>query len=274
MTAQAEPKVPVYVRASGAVRARFSANRGRTSLAQAYEQGGLRLRCPHVPSGCEAVLINTGGGIAGGDHAAYAFEAEAGSDVTITTQSAEKIYRSQGDVSRIDVDLQVGQQAQMEWLPQETILFDQALLSRELNVAVAADARVTILESAVFGRLARGETVQRGLFRDRWRVRRAGRLIFAEDVHLDGAICQTLDRAACGRGARMLATLLHVAPDAESRLEETRQALAPSQAEWGASAWNEMLLVRLISPSPEHVRASIVALLATLRRRDAPRVWQ
>jgi urease accessory protein len=197
MSAQAEPKVPVYVRASGAVRARFCANRGRTSLAQAYEQGGLRLRCPHVPSGCEAVLINTGGGIAGGDHASYAFEAEPGSDVTITTQSAEKIYRSQGDISRIDVDLQVAQQARMEWLPQETILFDQALLSRELKVAVAADARVTILESAVFGRLARGETVQRGLFRDRWRVRRDGRLIFAEDVHLNGAICQTLDRIAC-----------------------------------------------------------------------------
>jgi urease accessory protein len=274
MMTPTEQKLPAYVRASGAVRARFSADRGRTSLAQVYEQGGLRLRCPHVSSGCEAVLINTGGGIAGGDHASYAFVAEANSDVTITTQSAEKIYRSQGDISRVGVELHVGPQAHVEWLPQETILFDQALLSRTLDVNLAPDARVTILESAVFGRLARGETVGHGLFRDRWRIRRDGRLIFAEDLHLNGAICQTLDRVACGRGARMLATLLHASPNAEARLEEMREALAPSQAEWGASAWNGMVLVRLISHSPEQVRTSIVALLATLRRRDAPRVWQ
>ncbi|RFB79193.1 urease accessory protein UreD [Methylovirgula sp. 4M-Z18] len=274
LTCPSEGIVPAYVRAKGEIRARFAATAGRTRLMQAYEHGGLRLRCPHVASGCEAVLINTGGGMAGGDHASYSFIAEAKADLTVTTQSAEKIYRSQGATTQVGVTLQIGAEAGLEWLPQETILFDQALLSRRLDASLETDSSLTLMESVVFGRLARSETVHHGIFRDRWRVKRNGHLIFAEDVRLSGPIASILDRRACGNGARMVATLLHVAPDAESKLEVARAALQDSSAEAGASAWNGMLLVRLISPSPEHVRASIVSLLAALRRRSAPRVWQ
>ena len=269
--------VPSFVRAKGEIRASFSALSGRTKVARVYETGGLRLRFPNVSRGCEGVIVNTAGGIAGGDQARFDFEVEAGGDVTLTTQAAEKIYRAQsedeGESARIEVGLRVGQGASLEWLPQETILFDEARLVRRLDVDLAADAAVTIVESVVFGRLAMGETVTRGLLRDRWRVRREGRLAFADELSFDGAVSSVLDRPACAGGGRACATLLHVSPDAESRIEPLREALAGATCEWGASAWNGLLLARFVSPSPERVRSAMVSALAWLRGRDAPRVW-
>ena len=149
-----------------------------------------------------------------------------------------------------------------------------ARLRRRLDADVAADATLTIVESLVFGRLAMGEVVTDGELRDRWRVRRDGALVFAEELRIDGAVAQTLDRPAIGRAARATATLLHVAPDAETRLEPFRDALRDAQAEWGASAWNGMLVARFVSPSPEHQRAAIVTALGALLGKSAPRVWQ
>ena len=269
--------VPAYVRAAGEIRASFSALSGRTKLARVYETGGLRLRFPNVSRGCEGVIVNTAGGIAGGDHARFDFEVEADGDVTLTTQAAEKIYRAQSEhedeSARIEVALRVGAGASLEWLPQETILFDHARLVRRLDVDVAERASLTVVESVVFGRLAMGEQVTRGLLRDRWRVRREGRLAFADELSFDGAIESVLNRPACAAGGRACATLLHVAPDAESRVEPLREVLAGAGCDWGASAWNGLLLARFVSPYPERVRSAMVDALAWLRGRDAPRVW-
>ena len=229
---------------------------------------------PNVKRGCEAVIINTGGGMAGGDRYDLAFEANAGAEVTLTTQAAEKVYRAQAQAAEVAVSLSLGEAAQLEWLPQETILFHASALSRRLEVDMAASASMTMVESIVFGRLAMGEHSIRANLHDRWRVRRGGALVFAEELALAGAAGEVLDRPALGGGARAVATLLHVAPDAEVQLDRVRAALAEQDCEAGASAWNNMLLVRALSPSPERVRAVIVRTLQALRGRDAPRVWQ
>lgn len=269
--------VPAYVRAAGEIRASFSALSGRTKLARVYETGGLRLRFPKVTRGCEGVIVNTAGGIAGGDRARFDFEVEPDGDVTLTTQAAEKVYRAQSEhadeSARIEVALRVGAGASLEWLPQETILFDKARLVRRLDVDVAERASLTIVESVIFGRLAMGETVTRGLLRDRWRVRREGRLAFADELSFDGAIESVLNRPACAAGGRACATLLHVSPEAEARVDPLREALAKAGCEWGASAWNGLMLARFVSPYPERVRSAMVEALAWLRGRDAPRVW-
>lgn len=272
----AEP-APAANRARGELRARFANVGGRTGVAQCFEGGGLRLRFPRVQPGlvpgCEAVTINTGGGMVGGDTAHLDFEVEYRAAVTVTSQSAEKIYRATGATTYVDTRLTLQQGATLEWLPQETILFDQARFHRRLEADLAAGARLLLVESLVFGRLAMGETVRTGSLRDRWRIRRGGTLVFAEAVRLEGAIGETLDRPALGGGARAMATLLLVAPDAEAQLAAARDALA-GFAEGGASAWNGMLVVRCLSPSPERMRAAIIRLLASLRGRAAPRVWQ
>lgn len=261
-------------RARGEIRARFEAHAGRTRVARLYETGGLRLRFPKAREICEGVAVNTAGGVVGGDLARLSFEAGEGAEVMLTTQSAEKIYRSDGALARVETTLRLEEGASLDWLPQETILFDESQLARSLDVDLAADARLLVCESVVFGRLAMGESFASGAFRDRWRVRRAGRLIFAEDLRLEGAPARLLDRPAIGGGARAAAMLLHVAPDAESRLEACRAALSKFDCEAGVSAFNGLLVARLVSPSPEILRAAIVALFSCLLGRAPPRVWQ
>lgn len=285
MTGQVTPdsnsvaeSVPPPNRAEGVLQASFRRVGRRTSIDHVHEAGGLRLRFPNVARGshpdCEAVCINTGGGMVGGDTARLSFAIGPGAAVTLTTQSAEKIYRAEGTPTRIAVTLDVEEGSAAEWLPQEAILYDRVGLERRLDVVLAADASLLMVESLVFGRIAMGETVLTGSLHDRWRVRREGRLIFAEDLRMQGPIANLLDRPAVGAGARALATILFVAPEAEARLEEVRAALASTPAESGASAWNGMLTVRALSPSPDRLRATIVTALQVLRGRAAPRVWQ
>ncbi len=276
LTCRSELFAPVTndVRARGQIRAEFHGLGARTEAASLYEAGGLRLRFPRRARGCEGVIVNTAGGVAGGDRARIDIVARDGADVTLTTQSAEKIYRAENEPAQIEVSLQADAGARLEWLPQETILFDNARLTRRLDIDLASDASLLLLESTVFGRMAMGELQLAGAFRDRWRVRRDRNLIFAEDVRLDGDVTGLLDRPAIGAGARATATLLLVSPDAEARIGAIRAALDAAACEAGASAWNGMALARLISPSPERLRRAILALLRALRGRDAPRVWQ
>ena len=269
-----QPAVPSSGRARGELRADFRRVGPRTEANRTFETGGYRLRMPrsHAPQ-CEAVMVNTGGGMAGGDQAGFGFRCGAGTDVTLTSTAAEKIYRADGATTRLAVTLDVEAAARLDWLPQETILFDGADLLRTVGVSLAADATLLLGEMLVFGRLAMGETMRAGALRDSWRVRRAGTLVFAEEVALSGDIAATLDRAALGAGARAVATLLFVSPTAESRLEEVRAALSGAGCTAGASAWNGLLTVRALSASPVLLRAAIVSVLGLLRGRGLPRLW-
>ena len=266
--------LPASARARGTLRARFSRAGARSCLSDLFEAGGLRLRFPRNAQSCEAVIVNTGGGVIGGDSAILSFAADAGADVTLTTQAAEKIYRAQNIPAQIALDLTAAEGARLEWLPQETILFDGAKLTRTFSLDMHNSARVTLLEATVFGRLAMGEHSITGHLCDRWRLRRDGRLVFAEDLRLTGEIGSMLDRQSCGAGARATALLLHIAPDAEALLEPVRKSLASATCEAGASAWNGLLAIRLLSPAPETMRAALKPLLDILRGRPAPRVWQ
>ena len=260
-------------RARGEIRADFAAHGAYTRVDRLYETGGLRLRFPKARDFCEGVIVNTAGGVVGGDHARLSLAAGPGARVALTTQSAEKIYRTDGPPAGIETSLKLESGATLDWLPQETILFDRAALVRSLDVDMAADARLVACESVVFGRLAMGETCVAGNFLDRWRVRRAGKLVFAEDVRLDSPAA-LLARPAVGAGARALATLLYVAPDAPARLEDCRAALTDAPCESGVSALDGFLVARLVSPSPENLRLAILSLFSHLLGRAAPRVWQ
>lgn len=264
---------PAPPRARGEIRADFVAHGTTTRVGRLYETGGLRLRFPKARETCEGVIVNTGGGVVGGDHARLSFSAGARARVALTTQSAEKIYRTDGPAAHVETALTLEAGAELDWLPQETILFDQARLVRSLDVDMAVDARLVACESIVFGRQAMGESCEAGDFRDRWRIHRAGKLIFAEDTRLDGPAA-LLARPALGGGARALATLLFVAPDAPARLEDCRAALDGAPCESGVSALDGFLVARLVSPSPENLRLAILYLFSRLLGRAAPRVWQ
>ena len=239
----------------------------------------LRLRRPHAAA-FEGVIVNTGGGIVGGDRLSIELSLAPQADVTITSVAAEKIYRSAGPDAELALDMRLQAGAALDWLPQETILFSGSRLRRRFEADLAADARLLVAETMVFGRLASAETSIEGWFRDSWRIRREGSLVFAEETRLEGKIGAALDRAAVGGGARAAALLLLVAPDAEACLERARDALAAAAdgacAEtetFGVSARDGILVARLLAHSPARLRASIIALLAALRRAPLPRIW-
>lgn len=265
-------------RAFGHVRATFARAGARTEAARAYETGGLRLRFPHSGPECECVIVNTGGGMAGGDRAKVEMSVQTDARVMVTTQAAEKIYRADGAPILANVNLAVAAGGSLVWAPQETLLFEGAHLNRRLQADVAPDASLLILESVVFGRLAHGETRIDAAFHDSWRISRGGRLLFAEALRLDDAGAQ-LDRRAIGAGARALATLLWVGGAAPAKLDALRAALDETMAapgerlEAGASAFDGLLVARLASPAPHRLRAGVVAAMRVLRGREAPRVW-
>ena len=262
-------------RAKGHARGVFARVGDRTEAERLFETGGLRWCFPRSTSPCEAVIVNTGGGVAGGDALRVELALKEGAEVAATTPAAEKIHRSDGPAARLEARLSLAHRARLLWLPQETLLFDGARLERKLSVDMADDAELLLVESLVFGRLAMGETAIDARLRDSWRIRRAGRLVFADETRLDHAAA-ALDRIAVGAGARAVATIIAVAPKVEARLPDLRAALeAESEGvESGASAFNGLVAARLISPIPGRLRQALIASILALGGGKPPRLWQ
>lgn len=256
---------------AGLVAARIGSG---SRVADLAESGILRLRLPrHSGAGLEAVLVNTAGGIACGDRTHVTLEAQDGAHLTLATPSAEKVYRSDGETARLDVALKAGAGARLEWLPQETILFDAARLDRRFEVDLHPDAHFLSFEALMLGRIARGEPMAGGHLIDQWRVRRGGGLVYADALRLSGPIGALLARPAIANGNRALGTVLYIAPDASARLEEARDLLAPARSECGASTWNGILAARFLAPDIETLRADATSFLMGLRGAPMPRVW-
>jgi urease accessory protein len=164
--------------------------------------------------------------------------------------------------------------AAAEWLPQDCILFDGSALDRRLEVDLAADAWFLGVEALVFGRTLMGERTRRGVLGDTLQIRRDGRLLLHDAIRLHGNIDATLAGAASTHGACAVATLVLVAPESMALLDPLREALSGKGAECGASAWDGVLLARIVATRQDRLRATIVAGLAALRGgRPLPRVW-
>lgn len=267
--------MPAHVRADGGVRVRFGRVGTRTVRLEVAESGGYRARFPSTfDDSCEAVLINTGGGMTGDDRFMARITVDAGARAIVTTQAAEKIYRSQGPETRVSTHLDVGAGATLHWLPQEAILFTRANLRRTLDADLAPDATLIACESVYFGRFAMGEVLEQASLRDRWRIRRGGRLIFAEDVKLDVLVNLALQRKAVAAGARATATVVMVAPGAPALVDSAREALADAVSECGVTGFDGMLIARFLSPDAAALRADLARFMIHLTGSALPRSWQ
>ena len=259
-------------RAFGSVAFSVKSVAGKTRRAEVHEAGSLRVRCPGSPAAeLEAVLINSAGGVAGGDRFDLNIMAGPDTRLVVTTAAAEKVYRSLGPDSVVGVKLDAAAGATLAWLPQETILFDRARLSRTIDVNLAADARIFLAEAIVFGRSGMGETVEEGALVDRWRVRRGGKLIYAESVRLDNAIARRLGEAAVAKGGNAVATVL-VVPGDDAVAEKVRALQNEFIGEVGASAWCGIAAVRLCAIDGAALRHDLVHVMTALRG-SLPRIW-
>lgn len=267
-------EAPRRQRALGQLSFDITSIQGLTRPARIAESGPSRIRLPNVAaSELEAVIMNTGGGIACGDRFDVAVHAGATTHAVMTTPAAERVYKSDGPVATVDVSIDVGENAAFSWLPQETILYDRARLRRSFSADIAASARFSMFESIVFGRAAHGERIAEGLLEDRWRIRRDGKLVYADTLRLEGPIADLLDKPSIAKGSRALATFLHVAPDAESRLDATRDLMENASCDCAASAWNGMLVLRFLAPDIGSLRRAAIDILTRFRGSPLPRVW-
>jgi urease accessory protein len=251
-------------------------SQGRTRLARLREEGAAKIRLPKGRrEGLEAVLINTAGGLTGGDRLRWDIQAEAGSTLTITTQACERAYRSADGHAAVTASISVAEGASLAWLPQETILYDRSALRRSVDISVAPGARALIVEPVILGRKAHGETVELAEFRDRWRVRDCERLIHAEEFALGPHVAGQMARSVFGNGARAFATILLVGDDAELLLQPLRDIIG---AHGGASFWQVgrtgKLLARLIAEDGYALRSRLVPALQLLNgQAPLPKLW-
>ena len=259
-------------RATGHIALGVAAHAGRTRRTGVHEDGSLRVRFPNAEADAlEAVIVNTGGGMTGGDRFAIDIVLAEGASLVAGTAAAEKIYRSTGPDTEVDVTLTIGADARLVWLPQETILFNRARLKRRIDIDLAGSASLLMAEAVVFGRAAMGEAIEQGFFADRWRVRRAGTLVYADSARLDGAIAGKMAAVASAAGGIAIATVL-IAPGEEDKVAAVR-ALEPRFAgEVGISAWNGIAVARFCAATGAALRRDLTAVLAALGQ-PVPRLW-
>jgi urease accessory protein len=281
------PPAPLQ-RAVGDLRIGLKRRDAETVLDDLRQVGCLKARFPRriVPGWMDIVTLNTGGGVAAGDRLDVTINLGPNAQATIAAQAAERFYRARfADApSHVRTRLTVAQGAALEWLPQETILFDQSAVNRRLQVDLAQDARFLGVETLVFGRTAMGERIGQGTLRDLIRITRDGEPLLHDAIRIDSDIDATLHRTATGAGARVIATIVYVGPDTTEKLAALRLSYpvmvsagrppTTNGVEAAASAWNGMLVTRILGPTSATVRQTVIAALTILREnRPLPRVW-
>lgn len=245
---------------------------GRTRRRELHESGSLRVRFPSPEDhGLSAMFVNTAGGAAGGDRFDIDIAAGDGTSLTVTTAAAEKVYRSHGPAAEINIALKAAANAHLSWLPQETILFDRSRTERSIDIDLDATASLIVCEIVIFGRAAMGEKMLSGGFIDRWRLRRGGKLVFAETVRLDGDLGAKLARPAIANGGLAIGTAL-IVPGDEALVDRIREATESFGGEVGISSWNGFAMARFCAQDAARLRADIMAVLAR-SGATLPRMW-
>lgn len=244
----------------------------RSAIDRLRTSGCLRALFPRSDVAVEAIVINTSGGLTGGDSLSLNAGAGAGSQLTLTTQAAERAYRASADVARVDTRLTAQAGSALQWLPQELILFEGARLRRRLRVDLAADARLLLAEPVIFGRTAMGERLRDVVFSDRIAVWRDGAPLYLDGLDLRGDLEDAMARPALGGGAGAMASLVYVAPDAEAHLDPLR-AMMPDTG--GVSLMrDDLLVVRLLASDSLELRRSLLPILDRLSRDTLPISWR
>jgi urease accessory protein len=267
-------------RARGAARVGLRAGGGRVNITELYQKSPCRVLMPRVDGRdrAEIVFINSSGGITGGDELDYAVRADGAATTMATTQASEKIYSAIDRDARLRMALSAGDGATLEWLPQQTIAFDGARLRRQTSIDITGNARLLALDWLVMGRQARGETMNRGALRDEWRVRRDGRLVWADALRLTGDLAGLRGSRASLGGNRAFATLVYAGPDAADRLDLARGLIADC-GEAGVTVVGGVLVGRFLAPDGLALHKSVSFFLEAFRTGLTgfapwpPRLW-
>ena len=250
-------------RAEGAGRIVLSGSENGTRIIDIFQRAPIRIMFPRVNGGAveEAVLINTAGGIAGGDRLQCVVTALPNASIAVTSQAAEKVYRALTEPARIATRLKACEAAKLAWLPQETIVFDRGRLDRETEIDLSSGAELLALEWLVLGRAAHGEEMIGGYITDTWRVRKDDRLIWADSFHVADETFPHLHRKALLSHCKAVATLIYYGPRFDARQELVRDIAPSLDCHCAATSVGELVVVRVAAEESSDLRRALRSLL-------------
>lgn len=250
-------------RANGAGRAVLRGSEDGNRIVDLFQSSPIRIMFPRGRASAieEVVFVNTSGGIAGGDRLEYGVTALADASIAVTSQAAEKVYRALNEPARISTKLKACEAAKLAWLPQETILFNRARLSRETEIELVSGAELLALEWLVLGRAAHGEEVIGGHINDSWRVRRDGRLIWADSFRAQDETFPHLRRKALLSNCKAIGTLIHFGPDLDRRLEFVRDIASSLDCHCAATSVGGLIVVRVAAEMAFDLKLALCSFL-------------
>jgi len=259
-------------RADGSGRMVLSGSEKGTRIVDVFQRSPIRIMFPRSGGSAveEAVLINTAGGIAGGDRLECSVTALANASIAVTSQAAEKVYRALSEPARITTKLKACEAAKLAWLPQETIVFNSGRLSRETEIELSSGAELLALEWLVLGRAAHGEEMVGGHITDSWRVKKDGRLIWADTFRLTDEMFPHLHRRALLSNYKAIGTLIYFGPCLDTRLEFLRDIARSLGCHCAATSVGGLLIVRFAAEGSSDLRHALCSLLHQFNRELGP----
>jgi urease accessory protein len=259
-------------RANGAGRILVTGSASGTRISEVYQKFPIGLMFPRIGNDLvkEAVIVNSSGGIAGGDRLEIEVVALNDASVAVTTQAAEKVYRALDRPARVGTKLRVCGTAKLAWLPQETIVFNQARICRQTEIDVCSGAELIALEWLVLGRAARGEEVVSGHISDSWRIKKDGHLIWADGFRVSDEVFAQLHRKALLSNWRAVATLVYFGPGLDIRLEILRKIAASLDCCCAATIVGAIIIVRVAAAVSSDLRRGLRRLLEQFSRELGP----
>lgn len=259
-------------RARGEARLAISARDGQSHIERLYQSGCAKIRIPRsANSHLESVMINSSGGLTGGDRLDWRFDVAESASLTVTSQACERVYKSVSGTAESNVAFRIGPGGRLAWLPQETILFDRGNFKRTMRADLDETSEGLFVEPIIFGRRAMGEQVVSGAFHDSWRIYRGSQLVHSEEFRLSGPVARHIKSACVTNGCEAMATLLMISPRAEGYLPQVRGLIDNCD---GAGAWNGKLLARLVATDGYMLRKKLVPLIRLLNfEASLPKIW-
>jgi urease accessory protein len=259
-------------RAQGFARIVLSGSEKGARIMDVFERSPLRVMFPRTAGGAveEAVLINTAGGIAGGDRLESGVTALPDAFIAVTSQAAEKVYRALSEPARMATKLTACEAAKLAWLPQETIVFNCGRLIRETEIELSSGAELLALEWLVLGRGAHGEEMVGGHIIDSWRVKKDGRLIWADSFRVTDEMFPYLHRKALLSNCKAVGTLIYFGPHLATRLEFLRGVAPSLKCHCAATSVAGLLVVRFAARVSYDLRVALRSLLEQFGRELGP----
>jgi urease accessory protein len=259
-------------RAEGSGRLVVSGSGKGTHIMDVFQRSPIRILFPRTGGGAleEAVFVNTAGGVAGGDRLESGVTALADASIAVTSQAAEKVYRALNEPARIATKLKACEGAKLAWLPQETIVFNWGRLSRETKIELSSGAELLALEWLVLGRTAHGEEMTGGHINDGWRVKKDGRLIWADSFRATNETFAHLHRKALTSNYKALGTLIYFGPHLDARLAFLRDIAPSLECHCGATSVAGLIVARFAAEVSSDLRLALRSFLEQFSREFGP----